>query len=280
MIKIAITGSTGLIGTKITELLKNDFQFIELLQEKIDITDQKLVSKELNNLDFDLLLHLAAYTNVDRSEIEKDLAFKINVSGTINLFQAVRAKKKKFIYISTDFVFDGQSPPYFEDSSPSPISYYGLTKLEGEKIVKDEAMTVRLSYPYRSPYSLKKDFVQGIISILKQGQKLQMVNDSLITPTLADDIAFGLKHLINNFTPGIFHLVGADSLSPFDAGRLIAEKFALNQSLIEPTTYGQYFKNKAKRPQYSEIKTKNNDFYKMRSFEEGLDEVALQLRNF
>lgn len=277
MYKIAITGSTGLIGTKIIELLKNDFQFIELLQENLDITNQDLVNKTLNDLDFDLLLHLAAYTNVDGAEIEKDLAFKINVGGTLNLFQTVKSKGLKFIYISTDFVFDGGSPPYFEDSLPHPVSYYGKTKLEGEKIIKDQAMIVRLSYPYRDPYPLKKDFVQGIINLLRQGKKLQMVTDSSITPTLVDDIAFGLKHLINNYTPDIFHLVGADSFSPFDAGKLIADKFAFDQSLIQPTSYDQYFKNKVKRPRLSEVKSKKNDFFKMKTFEEGLTKIKSQM---
>lgn len=277
MYKIAITGSTGLIGSRIIELLNNEYDFVELRRNKVDVTNQDLVNKTINEINFDFLLHLAAYTNVDAAEVEKDIAFKLNVGATINLFEATKKKKAKFIYISTDFVFDGDSPPYFEDSSPHPISYYGQTKLEGEKIVKDQAMIVRLSYPYRSPYPLKKDFVQGIVNMLKQGKKLQMVTDSSITPTLVDDIIFGLKYLINNYTPGIFHLVGADSFSPYDAGKLIANVFHLDQSLIKPTNYSEYFKNKVKRPRYSEIKTKKNNFIKMKSFEEGLTIVKSQM---
>jgi len=270
MLKVALTGSTGLIGSRIIELLKNDFQFIPLLQEEVDITDKEGITRALNNIDFDLLLHLAAYTNVDLAETNKDLVHRINVEGTRNVFQAVKNKGKQFIYVSTDFVFDGVNPPYFEDNSPKPISTYGRTKYEGEKIVGQEGMIIRISYPYRKSFALKQDFVRGIRSALEQRKNLFMVTDALITPTFIDDIAFGLKYLFNNYSPEIFHLVGADSLSPYEAGKLIAKTFNLNQSLIQPISYKDYFQGKAPRPQYSEIKSKKNHFCRMKTFSEGL----------
>jgi len=272
-IKVAITGSTGLIGSRIIELLKKKFIFIPLLEQEFNIIDQNQVCKRLKNTDFDIFLHLAAYTNVDGADIEKKRAFQINVQGTKNVFEAVDQKKKKFIYISTDFVFDGLNPPYFEDSRPNPLSYYGQTKYQGEQIVQKKGMIIRLSYPYRAFFAPKKDFVRGIISCLRQGKKLAMVEDSLITPTFIDDITHAIGYLLNNYSPDIFHIVGADSLSPYGAGKLIAKIFHLDESLIQPTTYQDYFKNKAKRPRYSEIKSKKNNFYKMKTFEEGLTKI-------
>ncbi len=277
MLKVALSGSTGLIGTRIIELLKNDFEFIPLLQSQVDITNKDSTEKAIASMGFDIFLHLAAYTNVEGAENEKELAYNINVKGTQHVFDAVMNKNKQFIYVSTDFIFDGTSPPYFEDSIPNPLGYYAQTKLEGEKIVKDHAMIVRLSYPYRAQYDLKKDFVKGIVSSLQEKKVLKMITNSIITPTFVDDIAFGLRHCFTDFSRGIIHLVGADSMSPFDAGKFIAKKFQCDESLIQPTTFVQYSKDKAKRSQYSEIKSKNNTFYKMKTFEEGLTEIRKQL---
>ncbi len=273
MLKIAITGSTGLVGSRLINLLKTEFKFIPLGREVVDITQKNQVWQKINQIDFDLFLHLAAYTNVDGAEKEKSLAWKINVEGTKNVFEVSLHKKKKFIYVSTDFVFDGNNPPYFEGSLPRPISYYGLTKYEGEKIVKDKAMIVRIAYPYRASFEPKKDFVRTIKFLLEQKKPVFMVKDSLITPTFIDDIVFALKHLFKNYSCKVFHLVGSESLSPCDCGKLISKAFNLDGSLVQPTTYSLYFKNKAKRPRYSVIKTKNNEFYKMKSFEQGLKEL-------
>lgn len=278
MLKVAITGSNGLIGSRILELLGRDFQFIDIPQIEVDITNENQILSKIQSLDFDLFLHLAAYTNVDGAEQNQDLAYKVNVDGTRNIFEAVKSKNKKMIYISTDFIFDGENPPYDEKSSPNPISYYGKTKYEGEKIVQNEAMIVRLSYPYRAIFEQKKDFARTIKSLLEQGKTLQMVTDSTITPTFIDDIVYSLSYLMNNYSPEIFHIVGENSLTSYMAGKLIAKIFGLDQNLIQETTYDKYFDNKAKRPKFSEIKTKKNNFYKMKSFEEGLNEVAKQLQ--
>lgn len=273
MLKVALSGSTGLIGTRITELLSNEFNFTPLLQSNVDIANKDQVYKAINEMDFDIFLHLAAYTNVDGAEKNQELTHTVNVTGTKNVFDAVTAKNKKFIYISTDFVFDGTQPPYDENSQPNPLSYYAQTKYQGEQIVKNKAMIVRLSYPYRAKFEPKKDLVRGIKTILEEKKPLQMVTDSLITPTFIDDIALSFKYLFNNYSPTTYHIVGANSLSPFETGKLIAKYFRLDESLIKPITYAVYFKDKAKRPQYSEIKSINNNFYKMRSFEEGLAEI-------
>lgn len=268
-LKILITGSTGLIGTRITALLGDKRTFIPLLQSEIDITDKSSVERRLSNVDFDLLLHLAAYTNVDGAEKDKELCRKINVEGTRNLFEACERKNGKMIHISTDFVFDGKTPPYIETSIPNPISHYGLTKYEAEQIVKDNAMIVRLSYPYRKEFPDKRDFVRTVKYLLEQGKPLQMVTDSLITPTFIDDIVHGLDYLFTHYLPEVFHLVGADSMSPYEAGKMVSKAFGLDDGLVQPTTYAEYFKGKALRPQWARI-VNTNENIKMSSFSTGL----------
>lgn len=270
MIKIAVTGTTGLIGSRILEILHDKFNFIPITIEQTDITNKKQVDEIIASIDFDFFLHLASYTNVDGAEINKKLAWKINVDGTYNVYSAVQRKKKKFIYISTDFVFDGKNPPFIESSIPNPLSYYAKTKYEGEKIVKDQSMIVRLSYPYRKEYPLKLDFVRSIKSMLAQNKSLSMVQNATITPTFIDDIAYGLMYLINNYSPEVFHLVGSDSLSPYQAAQLIASNFHLDEKLIKSIDFLEYSINKAKRPQFSTIISKKNNFCPMKSFKEGL----------
>jgi dTDP-4-dehydrorhamnose reductase len=277
MYKVALTGATGMVGSRIVELLHSKFEFINLSQQQLDITNQDQVWHTLLNLDFDFFLHLAAYTNVDRAESEQETAYKTNVIGTQNIFNVVKKKRKKMIYISTGFVFDGKNPPFSEDSLPNPLGYYGKTKYEGERVLEHEAMIIRFDYPYRQEFAAKKDFVRTIKSLLEQNQPLKMVIDSTMTPTFIDDIAFGLRYLIQNYTPEVFHLVGADSLSPYSAAQLIAQNFNLNIDLIQPITYAQYSQNKAPRPQYSTLISLKNKFWPMKTFNEGLKLLRNQL---
>jgi len=274
MLKILVTGPSGLIGSRIVKLLESNFHFIPLLHGDFDITNRDQVANKINSLDFDVLLHLAGYTNVDGAEKEKNIAYQINVEGTKHIFEAVQNRSKQMIYISTDFVFDGKNPPFFEDSLPNPIGYYGFTKYEGEKLVQGKAMIIRISYPYGNPGSKKPDFVIRLKHLLEKGQELKMMQDASITPTFIDDIAVALKHLITNYKPELYHIVGSESLSPFEVGKLIVQHFRLNEELIKSISFAEFETGKAPRPQYSEIKSKKNDFYKMKSFNEGLSRLS------
>ncbi|MCR4329738.1 MAG: SDR family oxidoreductase [Candidatus Roizmanbacteria bacterium] len=270
MKRVIITGSTGLVGSRIVELLHEKVHFIPLSQSIVDITNATDVKNALTSLEYDTILHLAAYTKVDEAEHEQESAYKVNVIGTKNIFTIAYEQQKQMIYVSTDFVFDGLHPPLTESATPNPLSEYGTTKYEAEKIVEQYAMIVRISYPYKK-YSLeKKDFVHKIKDHLKDGNTLRMVNDSLITPTYIDDIAYALHYLIEHFSPSLFHIVGANALSPYNAAIQIARAFGLNERLIEPTTFIDFFQNKAKRPQYSNIQSTKNTFYTMKTFEQGL----------
>jgi len=277
MKKIAITGASGLVGTRIIDLLSEKFMFIPLAQENMDITNKDSVHSYLKNVSFDLLLHLAAYTNVVGAETEKDKAYAINETGTKNLLEVVSSAQKEFIYISTDFVFDGTQPPYIETSIPNPISVYSASKYAGEKVVGNKGMIVRISYPYRAEFGIKKDIFRTLKSLLEAKKPLTMVEDSLMVPTFIDDIAQGLGHLMNNFSNETIHLVGKDAMSPYLLAKTIARVFSLDESLVGKTTYDQYFSNKAKGPRLSDIKSIKNTFCPMHSFEEGLSIIKNQL---
>jgi dTDP-4-dehydrorhamnose reductase len=287
--KILGTGLTGLVGSRIVELLKSKYEFENLSRTSgVDISNKNQVLEKIKNSDAQVVLHLAAKTNVDECEKDKALGrngdtWKINVEGTQNVADACFKANKKLIYISTDFVFDGENPPidgYLEENTPNPVNWYAQTKYEGEKIVKQLKtpwLIARIAYPYRADFS-KTDFFRAIFNRLKKDEPILAVTDHIFTPTFIDDIASALNVLIKNNSQGIFHVVGSQSLTPFDAANLIANKFGFNKSKISTTTRSEFFKNRAVRP--FQLTLNNDKITKlgvnMRTFEEGIKEIKSQ----
>lgn len=285
--KILGTGLDGLVGSRIAELLNDKYEFENLsLNTGVDILDRDTVLEKIKSSNALIVLHLAAKTNVDGCELDKALgekgdAWKINVLGTQNVADACLGSNKKLIYISTDFVFDGVEDVYFEEDIPNPLSWYAKTKYEGEKIVQNLKIPwiiIRIASPYRAKYQ-RLDFARAIFKRLQEGLSVAAVIDHKFSPTLIDDIALAIDTLIKNNSQGIFHCVGSQSLTPFDASLLIAEVFNLDQNLISKTTRAEFFKDRAPRP--FQLVLKNDKIRKlgieMRTFEEGLREVKRQM---
>lgn len=285
--KILGTGLTGLVGSRVVELLKDKYEFENLSRSSgVDIENKSQVLEKISSSDAQIVLHLAGKANVDGCELDKPLgkegeAWKINVEGTRNVADACSQTNKKIIYISTDFVFDGTKDCYSEEDVPNPINWYAQTKYEGEKIVqglKTPWIIVRIAYPYRVQFE-RSDFVRAIFKRLREGSPVAAVTDHIFTPTFVDDIAFALEALVNNNAQGIFHVVGSQSLTPLNAALLIAKTFGLDQNLISKTTRKEFFKDRAERP--FQLRLKNDKITKlgirMRTFEEGLNEIKLQL---
>lgn len=254
--QIVGVGITGLVGSRIVELCP-EYDFINASSETgVDVTNYDTLIDPIEKSRADIVIHFAAKTNVDSCEEDKKLgasgpAWKINVEGTRNVIKACQKTKKKIIYISTDYVFDGTKEKYYEDDRPNPINWYARTKYEGELLVKSSGLPYlicRLAYPYRAKFEPKKDFVRTIINRLNNRERVNLMTDHIFTPTFIDDIAESLLLLINKNETGIYHLVGSQSLTPYDAGLLIAKEFNLDKLLIGRTTSFEYLKNKAPRP--------------------------------
>lgn len=286
--KILGTGLNGLVGSRIVELLNNTYQFQNIsLSTGVDISDKDTVTNAIKNSDASIVLHLAAKTDVDACENDKMLgvksnAWKINVEGARNVVDACKAFGKKLLYISTDFVFDGTKNEYSEEDIPNPINWYGVTKYEGEKIVASSGVSyciMRIAYPYRFSFAQKKDFVRAILEKLKNQQRVEAVTDHIMTPTFIDDIAFAIDAIIQKDALGIFHVVGSQSLSPYEAACLIASTFGYDHSLISKTTQKEFFYGRAIRPFC--LKLKNDRILQlgvtMKTFVEGLQELKTQM---
>lgn len=281
---IFLVGGSGLIGSRIVELLSKKHTFTNLsLETGIDITNPHTLNVIESYTDHSILLHLAAKVDVDSCEKDKQLgekgdAWRINVVGTQNVIDVCKKSGKKILYISTDFVFDGTKPQgtfYTEEDDPHPINWYGETKWRGEEIVRKSGLPfaiLRLAYPYRQFFSPKNDFVRAILSRLKKGENVVAVSDHIITPTFVDDIAWAVDAIIEANSTGIYHVVGSEFISPYEAALLIAQEFGFDSSFIRQTTRSEFFVHRAPRPYNLALK---NDKIRelgvyMKTFKEGL----------
>lgn len=283
-------GASGLVGSRVIQLLEGDYNFIlGSIDTGIDITKKETLKSIMSNA-APWVIHFAAKTDVDSCEQDKSLgaegmAWQVNVLGTQNVVDVCKIFRKSIIYISTDFVFDGENTPengYTETDSPNPINWYAVTKLEGEKIVQSSGLPfiiMRIAYPYRKKFAQKLDFVRAILGRLSEGKQVAAVTDHIMTPTFIDDIAFALRALINNAANGIYHVVGSQALSPYEACLSIARVFGMSENHIIPTTRAEFFKGRAPRPFNLHLR---NDRIRqlgvsMRTFEEGLRQIKSQI---
>jgi dTDP-4-dehydrorhamnose reductase len=263
--RLLVTGASGLLGNRIVELAKSYYTIVPLhntkpLQSnslKIDITKAIEVLSLFNRLKPAVVIHTASETNVDKCETDKRHAWKINVEGARNIAEACRKVNAKLVAISTDYVFDGEKGGYTEEDKPNPVSYYGLTKLEGEKQVinycKNYAI-LRTSVLY-GWHSWKQNFATWVINKLKQQQEITVVEDHYNTPTLADNLAEMAVEVAEKDLQGIYHASGNERISRYEFAKRIAKTFDLNSSLIKPVKMSQLAAWIAKRPRDSSLDT-------------------------
>jgi len=255
-LKVIGTGMSGLVGTRIAELLGKKYSFTNLdLTTGIDLTLESNVKKAMGEAEGEVVLHLAAYTDVDAANSQQGdregICYKLNVLGTRYVAQWCARTGKYLIHISTDFVFDGRKmSAYTEEDSPHPIEWYGRTKYLAEKEVQradGRYAILRIAFPFRAAFAQKSDLVRSILDRLTKESLYPMFSDQIITPTFIDDIASAVDIVIGKKPQGIYHIVGSTSLSPFMLAKKIASAFAFPQNRVKKGSLSQYLKS-AKRP--------------------------------
>ena len=273
------TGLSGLVGSRVTQLLSADFTFENLsLETGVDITDAMSVAKRLAASDAPWVFHMAAYTDVQGAEKEKDIAWKVNVEATGHIADLCKKQGKRLLYIDTDYAFDGKKKSYTEDDAPHPLGWYAKTKTEGAKrVLAIGGLVIRISNPYRASPVGKKDFVHKMLERMQAGQMVTAPGDQIFAPTFIDDIAAALRVLVKLGASGIYHVVGSP-LSPYQAAGVIAQVFGCDLSLVQKTSFAAMFANRAPVPQYAALK---NDKITslgvvLHSFREGIAEVKKQ----
>jgi len=286
--KILVTGAAGFLGTKVMKILKDDFELIGTDRGsakgnlKMDITKKEEVDFVFQKVKPDVVLHIAAMTDVDRCETDKEMANRINVMGTKNIIDGCARIKAKLVHISTDFVFNGGKGDYAEDDLPDPLSYYANTKLQAEGLLRRSGLkwlVIRpeVLYGYNGDGS-ERSFVQWVYSSLKQGKEIKVVDDQYNTPTLVDDIAGALGVLIKKGSEGIYHVAGPDKLSRYDMAVKLAEVFGFDRRLVKRIKSSE-LKQTAKRPVDSSLNTEKlkREGVMMHTFEEGLKIMKKQM---
>jgi len=265
MKSLLITGASGLLGDKIVKLARRKYAVISThnlrqLQPdslRLDITNAEDITSLFKKLEPDVIIHTASETNVDKCETQKNYAQKVNVDGTRNVALACSKTGAKLVYISTDYVFDGEKGNYNEQDKPNPINYYGITKLEGEKQVTQNCQKyfiLRTSVLY-GWHPWKQNFATWVINQLKQDKEITVVEDHYNTPTLTDNLAEITLEAIQKDLQGLYHASGSERVSRYAFAKQIAKAFNLDPNLIKPIKMSQLTAWIAKRPKDSSLNT-------------------------
>ncbi|AYJ45365.1 MULTISPECIES: dTDP-4-dehydrorhamnose reductase [Enterococcus] len=277
---ILLTGGNGQLGTELRHLLdEKGLNYVSTDAQEMDITDEQATLAFIQELKPTVIYHCAAYTAVDKAEDEgKELDEKINVNGTENVAKAAKAVGAKFVYISTDYVFDGTKKEgvYKETDKPNPQNEYGRTKLLGEQAVKDlldEYFIIRTSWVF-GKYG--HNFVYTMKRLAQTHPRLTVVDDQYGRPTWTRTLAEFMVYIIeNNADYGIYHLSNDNSCSWYEFAKEILKETDVE---VAPVTSAEY-PQKAKRPQYSVLdltKAKNTGFV-IPTWEEALADMTASL---
>ncbi len=252
--KILVTGAKGLLGQDLCSYFeKKGYEVIRTDFENLDVCCEKMTKKFILQCNPMVIVHCAAYTNVDRAEDEINQARKINVIGARNVAKAAKETGAVMVYISTDYVFDGaKNSPYLPNDKPNPINVYGKTKLEGELEVQkycEKFYIVRTSWLYG--YS-GRNFVSTMLS-LKNRDEIKVVNNQRGCPTWTMELTYGIEKLLN-LPYGIYHICGQNSATWYEFALEIFKQLNINAN-IKPCL-DKDFPRKAKRPSYSVMANK------------------------
>jgi len=221
------------------ELLCASFEdesfFSKVNYSRIDISSSREVKSLINDFCPDVIINGAAYTNVDGCESEKELSWKVNVTGIENLVKYVKGCKSQLIHISSDYIFDGTEGPYHETDLPNPISYYGKTKLAGENTIVSSNIDytiIRTNVLYGPTQYGRPDFVKWVVTSLENKERIRIVNDQINNPTYIEDLVSAIVKIIETKKKGIYNIGGAELLSRLEFTYKIADYFKLDKSFI------------------------------------------------
>lgn len=295
--KILVTGSNGLLGYKLIQLLESHPEITTVATARksigalpanvrfmeLDITDRNQTLQVIAEAKPDAVINTAAMTQVDQCETDRESCWLANVTGVENVQFACEQNGCHLIHISTDFIFEGSQGPLDETATPHPVNYYGESKLAGEQVAMQSKIPwtiLRTVLVYGvTPDMSRSNIVLWVKNSLEAGKTIQVVNDQWRTPTLAEDLAMGCYLAAIHKATGIYHLSGDEMMTPFDIAIRTAEFFRLDATLIKPAD-STTFKQPAKRPLKTGFviaKAKKELGYRPHTFHQGLEMVAAQL---
>ncbi len=272
--KVLIIGSEGMLGQDLVDILSKENEISTTTIDTLDITDIEKTVTTVKNINPDVVIHAAAFTDVDGSESNPDLAYKVNALGTRNVAVACRETDSALVYICTDYVFDGtKGISYQEYDQANPLSVYGKTKHTGEIYIRDilnKFYIVRTAwlYGYNGP-----NFVTTMLNLAKKMDSISVVADQIGSPTYTVDLSKAIAELIKKPAYGIYHITNSDHCSWYEYAQEIF-KIAGIEIEVKPVTTEE-FGSPAPRPKYSVLENYNwnmEGFPKIRSYKDALEE--------
>lgn len=291
--KVLITGANGLLGQHLVkQLLEKGYSVIatgkgndrirqegwggRYIYHTLDITDSIDVQAVMSAVQPDVVVHAAAMTQVDECELHSEQCERTNVIGTSQILVDAEVYSKHFIYVSTDFVFDGGQGNYKEEDELKPVSYYGFTKMQAEAITETSTIPwaiVRTCLVYGNTLQgTRNNIITWVKNSLEQNKNIKVVADQWRTPTYVEDLAKGIVLIIEKKATGIYHISGKDLLTPYEMAIQTAELFNLDKGLIEKVD-ASTFNQPGRRPPKTGFvieKSRKELSYEPLSFEEGL----------
>jgi len=233
--KIAVTGADGLLGREVVAHLQYRHQTIPLNRRMLDVTDKDAVFGAILALKPDAIVHAAAYTNVDEAEREREPAFAVNAYGTGYLAEAAESIGAKFLYVSTDYVFDGtKGSPYTEEDEPNPLNVYGASKRLGEQLALGYC---RRHYIIRTAWLFGEcgaNFASRVCRAAVTGEPVFAADDLIGSPTFTADLASFLGRVVETDHYGVFHAVNAGYCSKYEFALEILKLIGADDSLARP----------------------------------------------
>ncbi|WP_022793407.1 dTDP-4-dehydrorhamnose reductase [Marinococcus halotolerans] len=263
--KVLITGGNGQLGRALKQLFEEDYEVISYGKDELDVSNYNEVKKAIRLNLPNIIIHTAAYTDVEGAEDlnKKELAYLVNSFGTRNVAIEAEYANAKLIYISTDYVFDGEHIKKINEfTSTNPLNSYGLSKLEGENFVKNfhsKFFIVRTSWVFGHG---GKNFVNTMLNLSKSKDELRIVNDQIGSPTYAIDLANSIKQFSSSNLYGTYHVTNSGECSWYEFAKEIFRIKNIEINIIPVTS--QEFPTKARRPKYSVLE---NLSLKLNNFE-------------
>lgn len=289
--RVLITGGNGLLGRSIISCNENRFELLVTGKRKflsngndnryspLDILDSNQCDKVFSKFKPDYVIHAAAMTHVDKCEEDPDTCNSVNVDGTNNILKTCEKYGSHLIFISTDFIFDGKNGSYSENSKPNPISIYGMSKWNAEKLIRTSTIDwsiVRTSLVMGYFEDLMtSNIILWAREKLSKGQEISIVNDQIRTPTWSMDLAEGCFLLIENRALGIYNISGSEKFRISELIMRVADHGNYNSNLIKEVKtveLGQI----ASRPLISDLdisKARRNIGFNPHSFKDVLDSM-------
>ena len=260
MLKVLIFGGSGLIGSRIKQLLEIKYKIIAPSHKQVDVVNEKQTEQIIKRSQPDYIIYAAGLTSVDEAEKYPELANLLNIRVPGFIARLAASAGIPLLYFSTDAVFDGlkTDKPYTEDEKTNPLSVYGKSKLLGERQVLDASnknCIVRVIMVYSHIFIQRKRFIQIILETLKKGEKVYGVIDQVVNPIYVDDVVWAIDRLLESKSYGIYHLGATDYVTNYEFVIKLAKVFHINENLVQKIDFEKFFEGRALRSKFCWLDT-------------------------